>query len=521
MSTPAFILRIHSVVRGVDADGYAQVIEDGAILVRNGLIEAIDQADRLISVNADVRIDSEPSCIAIPGLINAHHHSGLTPLQLGVPFAPLELWLPQFMGMRDVDGRLDTLYSAVEMLESGTTTVHHIQGGVFGPSTGWREPADAIIAAYGEIGMKVSYSFMIRDRNQVVFEDDEAFLSNLPPTLANHFGPPLRASLAPVSEMMAFFADLERAWRERAPDSVRVQLAPANLHWCSDRCLDEVFDTARRHGVKLHMHLDETRLQAEFAKVSTGGSAVEHLHSLGLLGPDLTLGHGIWCSEGDLDLLAGHGCSLCHNASSGLRLASGIAPINAARARGLRVALGIDQSGINDDRDMLQEMRVAWMIHREPGLFQDRPQPAGIFKMATEHGAATTGFGDRIGRLDPWRAADIVLIDRGQIAKPYLDERTSLIDALILRAKAKAVRKVFVGGRLVVSEGRVCTIDRDALMAEIEARLAEPLTANEARRRLMVDDLMPHVEHYYRAKGESVTEPNYRFNKLDVRQGSQ
>ncbi|MFW8643237.1 amidohydrolase family protein [Rhizobium beringeri] len=70
--------------------------------------------------------------IAMPGLVNSHHHFGITPLMQGVPFAPLELWLPQFRAMRQVDVRLDTLYSAIEMLESGTTTVQHINSGLAG-----------------------------------------------------------------------------------------------------------------------------------------------------------------------------------------------------------------------------------------------------------------------------------------------------------------------------------------------------------------------------------------------------
>ncbi len=89
-----------------------------------------------------------------------------------------------------------------------------------------------------------------------------------------------------------------------------------------------------------------------------------HLAQLGCLGPELTIGHGNWVSESDLDLIADCGCTICHNASSGLRLGSGIAPVNAMRKRGIPVALGIDQSNIADDRDMLLEMKLVWALHR-------------------------------------------------------------------------------------------------------------------------------------------------------------
>lgn len=416
--------------------------------------------------------------------------------------------------MRAVDPRLDTLYSAVEMLESGTTTVQHIAGGVFGPPDGWEASADAVIASYGEIGMRASFCFMIRDQNQLVYEDDEDFLAKLPDDLAAYFRPRLKAGREPVSEMMRFFVRMKQKYAASSPDSVRIQLAPANLHWCSDNALDEIFGTARQHQVKLHMHLDETRLQAEEARRRTGGSAVAHLAKLGHLGPNLTLGHGIWCTEADLDLLADHQCCLCHNASSGLRLASGIAPVNPARKRGIRIALGIDQSGINDDRDLLQEMRVAWMLHREPGLFQDRPETSDIFKMATEHGAATTGFEGIIGRLDTGKAADIVLIDWQSVAEPYLDDRTSLMDALILRTKSKSVVKVYVGGECVVKDGKVCKIDRHGLMREISAQFAHALTEGEKEAQMMTERLIPHIESWYRGYGETAGNSRYMFNQI-------
>lgn len=118
--------------------------------------------------------------IAMPGLVNSHHHFGITPLMQGVPFAPLELWLPQFRAMRHIDVRLDTLYSAIEMLESGTTMVQHINSGFSGAPDGWMTAADATLEAYAEIGMRAGFSFMIRDRNILTYDDDANVLATLP-----------------------------------------------------------------------------------------------------------------------------------------------------------------------------------------------------------------------------------------------------------------------------------------------------------------------------------------------------
>ncbi|ODN66034.1 amidohydrolase family protein [Methylobrevis pamukkalensis] len=313
---------------------------------------------------------------------------------------------------------------------------------------------------------------------------------------------------------MAFFEAALSRWQDRDADRVSVQLAPANLHWCSDHALTTIFDTAKRTGAKVHMHLVETERQAAFARKHTGRTAIGHLHHLGCLGPDVTLGHGIWTTPDDLDLLAEHRCQVCHNASSGLRLASGIAPVTEMQARGIPVALGIDQSNIDDDRDMWTEMRLVWSLHRQAGMFNPRPSPAQVLQMATEHGAASTGFSGRIGRLDPGLAADVVLMDWTEIARPFVEPRTPLVDALLLRSRKGAVRTVFVSGEKLVDGGRVTRIDRDAVMAEIADRLSQPATPAEQRAQEMVDRLMPHLEAWFRAHPDQGAFAPYRYNLM-------
>ena len=509
-----FIIRTKAVVRGIDQSGEPEIESDGALVVRQGRIAAVGAAANILRDFPGLAVFGDANAVAIPGLVNSHHHFGLTPLMMGVPFAPLEFWLPRFRSMRQVGHRLDTLYSAIEMLESGTTTVQHIQGGLSGPEENWDRTADPVIEAYREIGMRVSWSFMIRDRHQLTYEEDAAFLERLPDDVASHFRPQLQAALAPIGRHMAFFEAASQRWRERDPDRVSLQLAPANLHWCSDDALDAIFDTAARHSAKVHMHLIETERQADFAIRRTGRSAIGHLAHRGYLGANVTLGHGIWASPADLDLLAEHRCQICHNASSGLRLASGIAPVTEMQRRGIRVALGIDQSNIDDDRDMFTEIRLVWALHRQSGLFNDRPSPASVFQMATEHGAASTGFEGRIGRLEVGRAADIVLVDWPTIARPFVEARTPLLDALVLRSRKGAVRTVFVGGEKVVEHGRVTNIDRDSVFREIEERLSNPFTPEEARAHHMVDRLVPHIEASFREWHDGTRERPYRYNRI-------
>ena len=513
--SPDFLLETGHLMTGADDSGSMQVLDDTALLVRDGTIAALGPLDDLVREHPGLEVRGGRDIIAMPGLANSHHHFGLTPLMMGVPFAPLELWLPQFRKMRQISLRLDTLYSAIEMLESGTTTVQHINSGLAGPVGNWDRATDEILSAYGEIGMRAGYCFMIRDQNLLSYEDDAMLLETLPADVRDWLAPSMQAAKTPTRDYMDFFSRQHRLWAERSPDMVRINLAPANLHWCSDASLEMIFATARAHGASIHMHLLETERQARYARARFGRSAVAHLHHLGCLGPELTLGHGNWMSRDDLDLLAGCGCMVCHNASSGLRLGSGIAPVNEMRRRKIPVALGIDQSNICDDRDMTIEMKLVWALHRETGLWNDRLEASRILAMASEHGAQSVGFGSITGRLEPGRQADIVLMSKSAIGRPFIDPRTPVIDAVLHRGGRAAIRQVYVAGRLVVDDGRVVSIDRDAVLPEISEALSAPMTPAEAHAEKMVAALMPALEAFHRTHSPDQGYAPYRFNAMN------
>ena len=97
---------------------------------------------------------------------------------------------------------------------------------------------------------------------------------------------------------------------------------------------------------------------------------------------------------------------LCHNCSSNFRLRSGIAALNHFEAKGINTAIGLDEAGINDDRDMLQEMRLVLRTHRVPGIGDEVPTMAQVFRMASIGGARTTGFREQIGTIAEGEAAD-------------------------------------------------------------------------------------------------------------------
>ncbi|HKA63244.1 MAG TPA: amidohydrolase family protein, partial [Methylomirabilota bacterium] len=398
---------------------------------------------------------------------------------------------------RDVDPYLDTLYGAFDLLQSGITTVQHLHGWRGAPASRVLGVAERILRAYQDVGMRVSYSYALRDQNRLVYEADEEFCRRLPPALGAELREYLAAQTIPLPDHLSLFVDLWERVGGNEGGRARVQLAPANLHWCSDEALRALRDYSEKYDVGLHMHLVETAYQKEYARRRTGTTALRHLHGLGLLGPRMTLGHGVWLTDDDIELAAATNTMICHNASSNLRLRSGVAPLNHFRAQGVRVGLGLDEAGINDDRDMFQEMRLVLRLHRVPGMDDAVPTSTQVFEMATSGGAATTGFGDRIGSLRPGRAADLVLLSWASIAAPHLDPGVAPLEAIVHRGRAAAVDTVMVAGEVVLRDKRFTRVDRDAALAELSAALRAPLGAEEARRRRISAAIFPHVQRFY------------------------
>lgn len=492
------IVRGRWVILGVDENDQAQVVDDGAVYYRDGEIVDIGSYADLEARHRPDDVIGSRDHVVMPGLVNGHHHVGLTPFQLGSPDHPLELWLASRVAARDVDPYLDTLYSAFEMIESGVTTVQHLHGSRWGPASAWPARAARVLEAYRDVGMRVSYAFGMRDQNYLVYGSNEEFVRTLPPDVAGSTAAWFADLQLPFEDYARdLFDALYEGWGRNRAERVRIWLAPVNLHWCSDDLLIRVKELARRRGVGIHIHLLETVYQKRYAQRRGGTTAVRHLDELGFLGPEVTLGHAVWVTEDDLDRIARTGAAICHNPSSNLRLKSGIAPVNEFLRRGIRVAIGIDEAGINDDRDMLQELRLALRLHRVPGIERPAPTSAQVFRMATEHGAHATGFGGRLGSLAPGRAADLVVVNLQNIAAPYLDAGVPCLDALVHRGRSLDVETVVIAGEVVMRERQFTRVEKPEVLRALQTSLAAPLRPEEVERRTLAEALMPHVRRFY------------------------
>lgn len=497
------LIRGKYVICKVNSRDDAEIIEDGAIFQQDGVIVEMGKFQDLAAKYPNEEIIGNSSDVVMPGYTNAHHHIGLTGIQRGVNNEPLEIWAANMLGTFGVDQYLDTLYSAFEMIESGVTTVQHIHGWMPGPVEQLRNAADDVLRAYQDIGMRVSYCHAVREQNFLVYEADETFLKTLPADIAPKVAESLKShSDTSAEDYLSLFEDLYREYNDR--ERIRIQLAPSNLHWCSDATLQKLQSYSERYSVPMHMHLLETMYQKEYAHRRANTTAVRHIHNQGLLGPHMTLGHGTWVTRSDIELIAETGTHICHNCSSNLCMGNGIMPLNHYQELGVKVAIGIDGAGLNDDRDMLQEMRLIQNIHKVPGAEPEAtPNPNQIFQMASERGAATTPYGDQIGTLKTGKLADIVIVDWEQLSFPYLDRDMPIIDAIVHRGKSNNVKTVIIGGEPILKDREYTRINKQEILNAYADKLKNLLTDEDIERREFFKQVVPFVRDYYRNYAES------------------
>ena len=506
---PVTLVRGRHVVCRITGRNTALTVDDGAVAVDGETVREVGPFDELRIKYPDSEIVGSNRHAVIPGLINAHHHVGLTPFQLGVLDAPLESWIIARWAIRDVDPYLDTLWCAIQMIESGITTVqHNHMAARLPPGVELYDAASEIVNAYEDSGMRVAFSLSTRDQNHLVYEDDGRFLSTLPSELAERARAQVAARPVGLEEYLSGCGELHA--RRQGPRT-NIFVSPHNVHWCSDEMLTAISDFARRHQTGFHIHLQETIYQRMYGSRHWNGTPLSHLSELGVLGPEVSCAHGVWLSETDIDILSETGTAICTNPSSNLRLKSGIAPINRLLGGDVNVALGIDEAGLNDDNDILQEMRMAQKIHREPGIDAPFPTSHEIFELATENGAKVTFF-DEVGTIEPGKRADIVLIDLERIEDPYLHPDTDIVDALVYRGKGLDVDTVMVDGEVLLRSGEFLRVNKSEVRARLRESLARALTDRESRRQTLSRDLLPYVNRWFAGWDLEEGQQHYTYN---------
>lgn len=444
----------------VTMDGARREIADGAVYARGGVIEQVrptTEVQAWIAADpgrAPSRTLSAQGCVLMPGLVNCHHHLYQTLTRaIGtaggmVLFDWLKSLYPVWAELDAEAVRVSTQVALAELLLSGATTVaDHL----YLYPNGARLD-DAIEAARG-MGVR----FHATRGSMSVGESQ----GGLPP---DRVCEDEKAILADSERLIAAHHDASRF------AMTRVALAPCSPFSVSADLMRESAALARAHaGVHLHTHLAETLDEERYCIARFGMRPVTYAASLGWLGPDVWFAHMVHPSAEDIALLGESRSGVCHCPSSNMILASGIAPVPAMQAAGVRVGIGVDGSASSDGNHLLGEARQAMLLQRVgwPGFESraDRFSARAALELATLGGAAVLGRDD-IGALAPGMAADLVAFRVDDLA--HAGAQGDAVAALVTCAPGRAWLTV-VGGRPVVEAGTLVGIDIDALVARHNA----------------------------------------------------
>jgi cytosine/adenosine deaminase-related metal-dependent hydrolase len=457
---------IHTLVLMDDAGG---VLRDGYIYAENGEIVRVGSGRTGLPKAAHVI--RAPHAVAIPGLVNTHHHLYQTLTRAYAPAANAELfdWLrilyPIWARLDEEAVHVSALAGMAELMLSGcaTTTDHHY---VF--PRGRNELIDTQIDAARRLGIRFH------------------------PTRGSMSVGKSKGGLPPDSVVQSedrILRDSERLiarYHDPAPGAmVRIALAPCSPFSVSPQLMRSTAQLARRRGVRLHTHLAETRDEEAYCLERFGKRPLDLLEDVGWLSNDTWLAHGIYFNRREIGRLGRAGVGIAHCPTSNMRLGSGCAPVLDLQRAGCAVGLGVDGSASNDSSHMLAEARQALLLQRlRNGAAAMSVMDA--LRMATRGGASCLGRDD-IGSIAPGKRADIALFDLRALGYSGAGDPVS---ALLLCAPA-TVDTLVVEGRVVVEGGELRTVSLDSLLrrhrraaAKLQAPKHRSLNASDLGMRL-------------------------------------
>ena len=438
--------------RGRKLEGGYLYAEDGEITAIGTRVPAGIKAERTIRA---------PFAVAVPGLVNTHHHlcQTLTRAHPRAADAKLFDWLttlyPVWAGFDEESVHLAALVGMAELMLSGCTTTsdHHY---LF--PRGQTRLIDAEIAAAREIGIRfhATRGSMSVGRRQGGLPPDDVVQDE--------------------DEILADSERVIRAYHDPTPGAMlRVALAPCSPFSVSERLMRETAALAERHDVRLHTHLAETKDEEEYCLRRFKRRPVQFLADAGWLSDRVWVAHGVHFNAAEIRRLGRSRVGVAHCPTSNMRLGSGIAPVHALAGAGCPIGLGVDGSASNDGSHLLAEGRQAMLLGRV-ARGADAVKVEDALRMATLGGAACLGRDD-IGRLAVGARADVALFDLRDVT--YSGAGDPLL-ALLLCAPTR-VHTLVVDGRPVVENGELRTLALEPVLAR-HRKAAARLLAGRRRR---------------------------------------
>lgn len=397
------------------------------ILIEGNHISKVVPADVEVDVSEDAEVMDCTGKAAFPGFVNMHTHAGMTLMKgIGEDIAFHE-WLDKiWLAEENLDEEYvyhSTKAACLEMIKTGTTTFNDQY---------WHMPM-AYKAAM-EMGLRPALSYVVLDKNDP--EESER-------------------QKAQCLEMY----EMTKAWDPKAQLLISIHA----IYSVREPMMLWAVDFARKRGLKLHIHISETRKEVEDCMREHGGmSPVEYLDSLGVLGPDVIAAHTLWLSDNDVKILGERGVTCVHNINSNLKLASGYRfRYNELKEAGANVCLGTDGCGSSNNLDILEAMKTAAMVQK---AWRDDPSAMPLCDLeAMVSTNAAKALGINSGRIEPGYLADILIIDTDDyqflspakfLANLVYSAHSDCVDSVICDGKFIMRSRVVEGEKEIISNAR-------------------------------------------------------------------
>jgi 5-methylthioadenosine/S-adenosylhomocysteine deaminase len=419
----------------VTMDPGRRVIEDGVIGVNGDSIAFVGtatelQAQSMRERTAKETIDAKGKLI-IPGLINGHTHIPMVLMRGLIDDVTLDDWLRKYIFPAEAKNvtedfvRWGSRLALAEMIHSGTTTF-----------------ADM-------------YYFEDAEAEETKAAGLRGFLGE---TWIDFPAPDNKSE----AEMMAYTEKYLNKWQ--GDPLIHASVAPHSIYTCSEKTLKDAAGLARKYHAPILIHVAEMRKEYVDSLAKNGTTPVQYLERIEFLGPDVLAAHCIWVDYTDMMILAQRQVGCVHNPSSNMMLASGVAPVVDERAAGMRVGLGTDgPAGSNNDLDMMEEMDLASKLQKTYRVDPRALGSKGALEMATIEGARALHMEKEIGSLEQGKKADLVILNLDvPNAVPMYDVYSQIVYAL----KASEVETVIVGGKTLLRNGKLLTVDEAQAMAK-------------------------------------------------------
>ncbi len=443
----------------VTCDDKDRVLRGVDVLISDGVIQKIGDCD---AAEADETIDAS-RWILYPGLINTHHHlyqyftRNLPHVQNLELFDWLTALYDIWAHLNEDTVRLSSLSGMGELMKYGCTTCfdHHY---VFPNGAG--DLIGAQFLAAEALGMR-----MVSSRGSMSLSRKDG---GLPPD----------SVVQTTDEILRDSRETIEKYHDSSELSMRqVVLAPCSPFSVTEDLMRQSAALGRAYGVRLHTHLCETKDEERYTQNTRGMRPLAYMEQVDFVGSDVFYAHGIYFNDEELQFLADTGTGVAHCPCSNMKLSSGVARIPDMLRLGVPVGLGVDGSASNDNSNLLEEIRAAYLVHR---LRYGAEAPDGyeLLKIATRGGARLLGR-DKLGQISEGCAADLFAIryDRLEMTCAERDEK-NLFGTVGYHLPADAV---WVGGRRTVKDGALLTIDEEKTAADSRAEVERLLSAGMGR----------------------------------------